>query len=436
MLSKFARNFSKPTSQKFALNQARCASVHGKDILKRLNAGEVIIGDGGFVFELEKRCYVAAGPWTPEATVENPDAVKNLHREFLRAGSDVMQTFTFYASDDKLQNRGNKASENYTCKGINKEACKIARDVANEGKDVMVCGGICQTPTYLSGAGKEKTQEMFQEQIQVFKDNGVDFMLAEYFEHVEECEWAIEVCRKNGFTTAANMCIGPEGDLHGNSCEECAVRMAKAGAHIIGVNCHFDPFISLEAIKKMKAGLEKEGLLDKVHLMVQPLAYMTPDAHKQGFIDLPEFPFALEPRVCTRYEMHRFAREAYELGVRYIGGCCGFEAYHVRAMTEELKVERGERSKAGDKWMEPYAAGLGMHTKPWVRARASKDYWANLKPASGRPYCPCCSQPSNWGITQGDDALCQQADTTSQEELQKLASIRVQKEKTGAVSNA
>ena len=54
---------------------------------------------------MEKRGYVKAGPWTPEATVEYPEAVKQLHREFLRAGSDVMQAFTYYASEDKLTNR-------------------------------------------------------------------------------------------------------------------------------------------------------------------------------------------------------------------------------------------------------------------------------------------------------------------------------------------
>ena len=94
------------------------------------------------------------------------------------------------------------------------------------------------------------------------------------------------------------MCIGPEGDMHGVSAAECAVRMARAGAHVVGINCHFDPFVSLECLKLMKAGLEAEGL--KPHLMVQPLAFHTPDAGKQGFIDLPEFPFALEPRLATR----------------------------------------------------------------------------------------------------------------------------------------
>ena len=70
-------------------------------------------------------------------------------------------------------------------------------------------------------------------------------------------------------------------------------------------------------MKKMKKGLQEAGLLDQVYLMCQPLAYHTPDAGRQGFIDLPEFPFSLEPRVCTRWDIHKYARQAYELGVRY-----------------------------------------------------------------------------------------------------------------------
>ena len=138
---------------------------------------------------------------------------------------------------------------------------------------------------------------------------------------------------------------------------------------LVGVNCHYDPFVSLECLKLMKAGLEKAGLIDKVYLMCQPLAYHTPDAGVQGFIDLPEFPFGLEPRICTRWDMHRYAREAWELGVRYIGGCCGFQAYHIRAVAEELAPERqGKKGAASDKHAM-WGGGLRMHTKPWVRAR-------------------------------------------------------------------
>ena len=127
--------------------------------------------------------------------------------------------------------------------------------------------------------------------------------------------------------------------------------------------------MSLECVKLMKEGLENAGLLKNTYLMCQPLAYHTPDASRQGFIDMPEFPFALEPRICTRWDMHRYAREAYELGVRYIGGCCGFEAYHIRAISEELTKERGGKVSAGSEKHDVWGGGLRMHTKPWVRAR-------------------------------------------------------------------
>ena len=369
-----------------------------------------------------------AGPWTPEAAVENPDAVKMLHCEFSRAGADVCQTFTFYASEDKLENRGNDAAAKCGgVEGVNRAACKIAREVADKFNN-LVCGGVCQTPTYLSNAGKEKTQAEFRKQLVVFLDENVDFLLAEYFEHVEECEWAVEVLAKEGQgkAVAANMCIGPGGDMHGVSAGECAVRMAQAGAKIVGVNCHFDPQVSLQTIAKMKAALEAavaSGALESMpFLMCQPIAYKTPEGSggldlKQGFIDLPEFPFALEPRVCTRWDMHKFARDAWNLGVRYIGGCCGFAQFHIRAIAQELVAERGGREPVSGAKHLPWGGGLLMHTKPWVRARAKREYWETLQPASGRPLSGACSQPSNWGVTQGDAELVQQTAATDRSQV-------------------
>ena len=76
-----------------------------RGILERLAEGPVL-GDGGYLLELEKRGYVQAGPFTPEVVIEHPDALAQLHREFLRAGAEVLQTMTFYASDDKLATVG------------------------------------------------------------------------------------------------------------------------------------------------------------------------------------------------------------------------------------------------------------------------------------------------------------------------------------------
>ena len=122
---------------------------------------------------------------------------------------------------------------------------------------------------------------------------------------------------------------------------------------------------------------------------------------------------------CGRFDMHKFAREAYDLGIRYIGGCCGFQPYHIRACAEELADERGQLPEACEKHI-PWAGGLKMHTKPWVRARASRDYWEKLNPSSGRAYCAAMSRPDNWGVTKGDDILKQQTAETKMEEIVSL----------------
>ncbi|XP_034048568.1 betaine--homocysteine S-methyltransferase 1 [Thalassophryne amazonica] len=385
-----------------------------KNILERLDAGGVVIGDGGYVFALEKRGYVKAGPWTPEAAAEHPESVRQLHREFLRAGADVLQAFTFYASDDKLANRGH--IQCFTGQEINKAACDLAREVANEG-NALVAGGVSQTPAYLSCKSEDEVKAIFQKQIDIFVEKNVDFLIAEYFEHVEEAVWAVEVLKVTGKPVAATLCIGPEGDLNGVSPGDCAVRLVKAGAQIVGVNCHFDPTTSLKTVKMMKDGIQDAGL--KAHLMCQPLAYHTPDCGIQGFIDLPEFPFGLEPRVLTRWDMQKYAREAYDMGIRYIGGCCGSEPYHIRALAEELETERGFLPLGSEKH-GLWGSGLDMHTKPWVRARARREYWEKLKPASGRPFCPSMATPDGWGVTKGDKDLMQQKEATSQEQLKAL----------------
>lgn len=75
--------------------------------------------------------------------------------------------------------------------------------------------------------------------------------------------------------------------------------------------------------------------------------------------------------------MHKYAREAYDAGIRYIGGCCGFEPYHIRALSEELEHERGFLP-AGSEKHGVWGSCLEMHTKPWVRARYSSGSSCNI----------------------------------------------------------
>jgi len=105
---------------------------------------------------------------------------------------------------------------------------------------------------------------------------------------------------------------------------------------------------------------------------------------------------------------------------RYIGGCCGFEPYHIRAVSEELCKERGGKVSDGSQKHDVWGGGLRMHTKPWVRARARKEYWANLNPAPGRPFSATMSKPDAWGVTKGDNLLQQQADATTEDQMKKV----------------
>jgi len=372
------------------LDSAAMANAEKRGILEWLNAGEVILGDGGMAHALEKRGYVKAGPWTPECTVEHPDGVRQLHREFLRAGTDVIQAFTFSLDDDL---GGDHAK--YGTTKINQAACDLAKGVAQEG-GALFAGCVCQTASlYSRGAGKNAVMKKFREQIEIFLQNDVDLIIAEFFHNVEEAEWAVEVVKSTGKPTAITMCIGPAGDGNKVSPGDCAVRLARAGADIIGVNCRFDPDLTLRTIALMKDALDKEGL--KPHLMVQPVGYHTPDAGPLGTAGLPESPTALEPRILTRWDVHKYARRAYDLGVRFIGGCCGFEPYHIRAIAEELAPERGRLPAASDKH-SPWGEALKHHSVPEIRARANRAYWENLKPASGRPFCPSLSGPGGLGL--------------------------------------
>ncbi|HUG82673.1 MAG TPA: homocysteine S-methyltransferase family protein, partial [Bryobacterales bacterium] len=76
-----------------------------KGILERLAEG-VVLGDGGYIIELERRGYVVAGAFTPELAITHPDAIREMHREFAQAGSEVLQVMAFYGSREKLATVG------------------------------------------------------------------------------------------------------------------------------------------------------------------------------------------------------------------------------------------------------------------------------------------------------------------------------------------
>src|SRR5258708_25520655 len=99
-----------------------------KTLLDKLKNGTVLSANG-YLFELERRGYIKAGAYVPEVVLDYPDALRQLHREFLRAGSEVMVAFTYYAHRDKMRLVGREND----LESLNRQAIAIAKEIASEG---------------------------------------------------------------------------------------------------------------------------------------------------------------------------------------------------------------------------------------------------------------------------------------------------------------
>jgi betaine-homocysteine S-methyltransferase len=164
-------------------------------LLERLGRG-VVLGAEGYIFELERRGYVQAGAYVPEVVIDYPEAVKELHREFLRAGAEVMVALTYYAHRDKLKTIGREGE----LEQMNRQAIRLAREVAGEG-DALVAGNISNTWAY-APANHEETAEivrrMYDEQVGWAADEGADFVIAETLGYLNEGLIALDVIKGYG----------------------------------------------------------------------------------------------------------------------------------------------------------------------------------------------------------------------------------------------
>lgn len=319
-----------------------------RGILERLAEGPVL-GDGGYLLELEKRGYVQAGPFTPEVAIEHPDALAQLHREFLRAGAEFLTTMTFYASDEKLATVGLKDKVDE----INRNAVKVAREVAAEG-DVLVAGDLSLTWAYdpADPASPDHVRALFDRQLQDMVDAGPpDFWVGETFSYLGEALLFVERAKATGLPAMVTMSFEQaeprsyEEDTPG----ECAKRLAGAGADVVGVNCLNGPEQQLPIAAGMRNAVSG-------YVASQPVAYRTTN-DRPDFTSTPNFPYALTPLQLARGEMADFARKANEAGINVIGSCCGSVAEHVRAMAKVLgKLPADERE-----WRSPSGKAMSAY---------------------------------------------------------------------------
>ena len=139
-----------------------------KSLMQRLAKGPVICAEG-YLFEIERRGYLQAGAYVPEVVLEHPELVEQLHREFVHAGSDVVEAFTYYAHRQKLRVIGRERD----LEPMNRTALKIAKKVARE-TGTLFAGNICNTNIYDPADRKshKAVRAIFEEQVGWAVDNG------------------------------------------------------------------------------------------------------------------------------------------------------------------------------------------------------------------------------------------------------------------------
>src|SRR5438270_8114298 len=296
-----------------------------KGILQKLKEGPVL-GDGGYLLELEKRGWVRAGPFAPEVALNNPEALRQLHIEFREAGAEVLQALTFYASRDKLASVGLQDR----LADLNRAAVRIAREVA--GDDCLVAGNLSLTWMYESDSpsSKDRVRATFDEQLAVQVDAGVDFIIGETFSWLGEALIAVERAKSTGLPTMVTICFeNTDATAEGKSAAEAAKALVDAGADIVGMNCLRPPEHMLASLEEMRRAVPNS------YIAAQPVAYRTPADHPD-FTSLPEFPFELDRLQLSRKDMADYAQRANQIGVNYIGACCGAVATHIREMARVL----------------------------------------------------------------------------------------------------
>jgi betaine-homocysteine S-methyltransferase len=306
-------------------------SSRGPGLVERLEQGPVICAEG-YLFECERRGYLQAGAYVPEVVLEHPEVVTELHREFVHAGSDVVEAFTYYGHREKLRIVGKE----HLLEPLNRGALELAREVADES-GALLAGDLSNTNVFSGDEESRRTvRAMFEEQTQWAVEAGVDFVIAETFSHTEEALLALEVIKQTGLPAVVTLAVHREPVTRdGFTPAEACKRLEDAGADVVGLNCIRGPGTMLPLVEEVRAAVS-------CHVAALPVPYRTHDEQptfqslREPEFDGQPFPTALDPFTCNRYELAAFGEAALALGVRYLGVCCGAGPHHIRSLAEAV----------------------------------------------------------------------------------------------------
>jgi homocysteine S-methyltransferase len=251
-----------------------------------------------------------------ELALKQPQLVREVHEEYVRAGAEILETNTFGANPVKLGAHG-LADDT---ERINRVAAELARAAA--GDRASVVGAIGPLGLRLEPFGptsRDEARDRFRRQVDGLIAGGVDGFVLETFSDIEEIHAALRAVREAcDLPAVTQMTIGDDGlTAYGTTPEDFARQLAEWGADVIGVNCSVGPAGVLDAVERLAKATDRP-------LSAQPNAGLPKDVgDRKIYLASPEY-------------MASYARRMVEAGARFIGGCCGTTPEHIRKMRDYL----------------------------------------------------------------------------------------------------
>lgn len=286
------------------------------------NFRELIESDGIYVFDgamgtrlYEKGIYINRS--YDELNLTNKDLVREVHEEYVKAGAEIIQTNTFSANFNKLQQFGLDTQ----LREINLSAVKIAREAA--GSKVFVAGTLGPLGLRIEPYGPtsfDDAKAMFRQQAEILLEGGIDLFVVETFSDLSEIQQVIKAIKEiSDLPIVAQIAIQMDGNtVFGATPEIFTKRLEDWGADVIGLNCSVGPALFLTALEKMRTVTTKK-------LSAQPNAGLPRDVQgRQMYMCSPEY-------------MAEFSRRFIQVGASFIGGCCGTTPSHIKLLADAIR---------------------------------------------------------------------------------------------------
>lgn len=291
----------------------------GKELFDRL-AHEVVVGDGALGTMLYAR-GVPLGTCYDQLNLTDRELVKSIHRQYVIAGAEVIETNTFGANAHRLKPFGLEAK----VREINAAGARLARDVA--GDRAYVAGSIGPLGRRVGEEAPADLEAIYREQAEALAEAGVDILMLETFLDLEELVAAIRAAKgATGLPVIAELAVVEKGRTSRGVEIAAACRAAReAGADGFGQNCGKGPRSTIEAIERLvRSGATGDDLVVSAF-------------SNAGF---PEYVNGRYIYLTTPDYMAEAARRLVAAGAALVGGCCGTTPTDIAAIKVALRGKK------------------------------------------------------------------------------------------------